>query len=331
MGIEDCDVLNVETEIGSSESHIDIALYKKNDKFIIIENKANWAAEQTNQVWRYVREIAEKRFGYTEKQIWVLYLNPTSCNEPSMESVSKDGKGKDNVITVLGDRFIVKSFAYDIVGWLSKLNFPKEPFLNSAINQYIDYLEQHYETTKEFDGMKKAVNEYLVKVLERSNKDLAGGISAMSDKLKEIQVLCEDIDNLREKHKELWLKELVERIFNQYKGKVEKIPFFCGNVNGFEDCSPNWPKAGIRVEMKYGKLDILIEYKKHETAVAYGVRMSEKEDNYKEIKEMQVSILTYDGQGPSSTKWWPASRHTSYERAEERVRHLIDRILAWEV
>lgn len=55
---------DLKVEVGSMKSHIDIALYKPNEKFIIIENKANWAVEQPCLIWRYVREIAMKKYGF---------------------------------------------------------------------------------------------------------------------------------------------------------------------------------------------------------------------------------------------------------------------------
>lgn len=142
--------------VDREKDHIDVAL-KDDDHFVIIENKANDADEREHQVYRYVHTALDE-YHYNPEQIYVVYLNSTEHDEPSLQSLS-DGNPETDVRKILGDRFVVISFTNEILEWLIELlpeiDYTHEPYLHTAIFQYIDYLNRHFELLDEYTDMKR--------------------------------------------------------------------------------------------------------------------------------------------------------------------------------
>lgn len=316
--------LKVKTEFGSSESHIDIALHDK-EHFVIIENKANWAQEQHSQIYRYVEEIAHKDKRYAYEQIYVLYLNPMNQEEPSSYSLTKDGF---DVRQLLKERFVIWSFAHDIVEWLQSLNNMEEPFIQSAVHQYIDYLEHYYGTSKEFLPMENAMETYLKENLGITNEtpDIAV-LSMLKEKSKKAADLLKSINGLRQEYSKQWLLNTTKLLAQKFN--LPSIDTF--NNNGaveFKDSRSDFPKGGVLITAKCGySICVLIEYGLSEEKVNYGVRMNEKDAHYKDVKEIITPVMTYDSISPESGLWWPGIKRTSYKNAEERASTLIQAIL----
>ena len=135
-----------ELEVTAETDRVDVAL-KGKDLFIIVENKVNAAEEQKNQVYRYIHEIGVEKYHYDISQIYVVYLNPTNRNLPSEYSLC-DENNKNNVFEELGeDHYTVQSYKNDITKWLRNISLTDEPHINSALDQYIDFLENKFHTS----------------------------------------------------------------------------------------------------------------------------------------------------------------------------------------
>lgn len=148
-----------------------------NDKrCIIIENKVNNATEEKNQCGRYYLIALDKLSSKTNKEkknenIYFLYLNPNDRSLPSKESLTIPSETHKTDIklvnNVLQEHFIVRSFAYDIRNWLYQLykelndSDKDEEYLKSGIHQYIDYLENYFNTSKKFNIMNEQIEKYL--------------------------------------------------------------------------------------------------------------------------------------------------------------------------
>ena len=135
-------------------NRIDLSL-RSQSQFLIIENKVNSAEEQPGQICRYY-ELARSK-GYKDDSIIVLYLNPIGYTMPSLYSRSWEGNGDEqDYRTVLCDKILVKDFRHDIIRWIKDLSannaeiFSKEPYLESAVCQYLDYLEERFRTKNEY-------------------------------------------------------------------------------------------------------------------------------------------------------------------------------------
>lgn len=307
--------MKVETEVGSAESLIDIALWDK-EHFVIIENKANWAGEQKAQIYRYVEDIAKKK--YTYAQIYVLYLNAIGHNAPSEWSVSKDGK--DIRDSLPDDHFKIWDFAHDIVEWLKSLKNIEEPFVQSAVHQYKDYLQHYYGTSEE---MKQAMEKYLKEKFGITNetKDV-DAIKKLGEESKHASALLNSIDKLLQEHRKQWLINTAKRLANEFN--LTPINTFDDKkATEFNDCDKKWPKAGVRINAKGGYvICVLIEYGLECDNVNYGVRMSDKDPHYDQVKEAITHVMT----SPESHPWWPCTWQTSYEDAGMQAERLIKAI-----
>lgn len=314
-------ILEVETEYGSADSHIDIALYDK-EHFIIIENKANWAQEQHSQIYRYVEEIAHMGKKYAYEQIYVLYLNPLNHDEPSGYSVTQNGC---DVRQVLKERFKIWSFANDIVEWLKSLDSVKEPFVQSAIHQYIDYIQHFYHTSNDYKEMKQAMEQYLNEKLGFSEEAL--NLDVFEKESNKIRELLATIETLWNKRRKQWLIALTKSLAKKYG--EQQIDYFCGEDKSREETKGsdhNWPKAGVKVTtQQFGIINVMVEYNiKNHDLPSYGIRMSKQyERRNRLIEELKKTHAIPFKDIHEDSDWWPMSCHTSYNKIEERVSQLI--------
>lgn len=204
-------------KVDREKDNIDVAL-SDDEHFVIIENKVNDAVEQEHQVYRYVHTALES-YHYKQDQIYVIYLNSTTHDEPSIQSLC-DGNPETDVRKILGDRFKVKSFTEDILNWLSDLNFPNEPYLHSAIYQYIDYLNRHFELLDEYSDMKKKIEEFLAKELQLENLSTSERMKVLEESKEDVKSISDGLDLLIKKTKLIPIKENIIRLHPQFTDRL---------------------------------------------------------------------------------------------------------------
>lgn len=165
-------------EVAAETDRVDVSL-KGDGIFIIVENKINGAVEQDSQVYRYVHEIGMEKYGYALSQIYVIYLNPTNRASPTDFSLC-DKNGKHNAFKELGcEHYIVLSYKDDITNWLGNLTIDNEPLIQSAIEQYIDFLESKFNTLDK--AMNNEIKELLLKELQIADKSLGEQIAVLEN------------------------------------------------------------------------------------------------------------------------------------------------------
>jgi hypothetical protein len=193
-----------ELEVTAETDRVDVAL-KSKDLFIIVENKVNAAEEQKNQVYRYVHEIGVEKYHYDVSQIYVIYLNPTNRNFPSEYSLC-DENNENNVFEELGeDHYTVQSYKNDITNWLRGISITDEPHINSALDQYIDFLENKFHTSPLDKIMNNELNNILLKELHVEDSSLEAQIQALDNQYAKTEELLQAIESLKnEKRKELF-------------------------------------------------------------------------------------------------------------------------------
>lgn len=195
LGLSTDEVLSVTNET----DRVDVALQGK-DIFVIIENKVNGAIEQKSQVYRYVHEIGMGIHKKDLSQIYVVYLNPTNRTPPSKYSLC-DENGENDVFDALGKGYWrVRSYKNDITDWLRKISkdrlIQSEPHIHSALDQYIDYLEQKFHTSLLDKEMNNEINNLLLQELQIENKSLAEQLDALKDQQDKANELLAAIDTL---------------------------------------------------------------------------------------------------------------------------------------
>lgn len=202
-------------EVTAETDRVDVAL-KGKDIFVIVENKVNAAVEQNCQVYRYVHEIAIEKYGYSLSQIYVLYLNPTNHNPPSEYSLCDE----NNVFEELGnDHYNVLSYKYDVTDWLRGISVSNEPHIVSALDQYIDFLENKFHTTSLDIDMNNEIKDFLLKELQVDNSPLEEQLSALDSQYNKTQELLSAIDSLKIELR----KELSHKMMREWQRQIEEL------------------------------------------------------------------------------------------------------------
>ena len=166
---------------------------------IIFENKVYNARDQEHQLSKYINQT--KQCNYREEQIFVVYLSSWG-QEPEEQSWDKY---KD----VFASRYVNLSFRDDIVNWLKKQVIlsirDKDFYLNSAVLQYIDYLEGIYKKRT----IDKEMNMEIRKVIEERLK-----LDKCLDNREKVRILQSKIDDMDE------ILRQMETMQNEYRNKI---------------------------------------------------------------------------------------------------------------
>ena len=217
--------LNIHHEymvVTPERDRVDVALRGK-DIYIIVENKVNAADEQENQVYRYVHEIGIKKYGFKLSQIYVVYLNPHNQSLPSAYSLCDKNK-ENNVFEALGkNHYTVLSYKYDITNWLRELSIENEPHISSALDQYIDFLENKFHSSQIDKNMNNEIKDFILKELHVEGKSFQEQMKALDCQRDKVNELLNSIDDLKV---ELRMKES-HRMMREWQSQIEeqhKIP-----------------------------------------------------------------------------------------------------------
>lgn len=233
----------VSYEVHGKISTPDILL-ENSESFIIIENKIEGAAEQHEQMYRYVHDVGISYFHKKVNQIYVLYLKGSDKFYPTKYSTAKkDGENQIDVREELKDRFLVINYSEDIVKWIDEFinqnqNNENMRYVRSALFQYKDFLT-YYKFKNDRDIINEA--EMVGKIIEDSkifndeimnNKEndvyIVKYIEKYNNNIKNLDFLKDRIPNLMTKlHNDIkkeisdsWIKKWKEN----YKDKTNFQP-----------------------------------------------------------------------------------------------------------
>lgn len=307
--------LTVEREKGEMLGRPDIIL--SNDKrCIIIENKVNNAPEEKNQCGRYYLIALDKLSSKTNKEkknenIYFLYLNPSDRSLPSKESLtipSKTHKTNAKLVNnVLKEHFIVRSFAYDIRNWLYQLykelndSDKDEEYLKSGIHQYIDYLENYFNTSKKFNIMNEQIEKYLTEGSNTIEKfDTIEKLITLKEQANELVKTVSNIINMKTFNEN---KRIIEKIYNEHKNIFSKY---------YDDSK----ELGIRKKNDETHYGFCIETNLGDDNIFYGIKYEDekqcKEDVLPKIKEVLNKSTGYKQYGK-----WAIFKYVETNIAEE--------------
>lgn len=156
------------------KDRIDARIRENKAYSIIIENKIHGAGDQVTQIERYIK--IETDYGIDEQNIYILYLT-SEGGSPDEISISLERRKvfKDR------DHYREISFRKEILPWLQDLEidikeqkkFVSTDFniLESAINQYVDYLEGKFHIRKGENKMNENMIKLIEDKLELNSKD----------------------------------------------------------------------------------------------------------------------------------------------------------------
>lgn len=302
------------------KDRIDLSLRSK-EKYLIIENKVNSAEEQKGQLYRYVSHAEES---HKKEDIIILYLNPSSYEAPSLYSRSKDGSGdEDDYMTVNTDRITIKNYKYDIIVWLKKLAEnsqiinESEPYLKSAILQYIDYLEEYFQTKDEYKELHEMIEKELKAVLGiEDNQSLQTQIEILNDKKAGLDKLMSEISAFLNK---LQTQQAVERLESVAKELNEN---FKGQIT-FKMYNLLEPEVGFDIEFNKQILHVTITYT---SAQKYWWRVYApqgiEESTKHSIEELIIPVMGNVSNGSKGT--WDIYKLTSEQNCGLRISELAE-------
>lgn len=319
VGIE-ADTFSISDIEYPDRDRIDLSLRSKN-KYLIIENKVNSAEEQKGQLYRYVSQ-AEKT--HNKDDIIILYLTPSSYMAPTIYSRSKDGSGdEEDYRTVDTDRITIKSYKYDIIAWLKQLadNYQiineSEPYLKSAVLQYIDYLEEYFQTKDEYQKLHKMIEKELKNVLGiEESQSLQSQIEILTDKKTSLERLLSEISAFLNK---LQTQQAIERLESV---AIELNEKFKGQVT-FKMFNLQEPEMGFDVEFNNQILHVTITYT---SAQKYWWRVYATQGiesvAIHHIEELMIPVMGTVSNGSKGT--WDIYQQTSVQNCGLRISELAE-------
>ncbi len=231
----------VSPRISQEKERIDLWIMDK-DYAIIFENKIYNAADQEAQLSRYI--VKTINHGYNEHHIYIVYLSQYP-KEPEQQSW---GEYKDS----FRSRYVNLSYCYDILPWLKdnvlRSIKREEPFLQTAIIQYIDYLEGLFKIR----NIDKPMNMELNRLIEQ-HFNLTG--KSAKDRIRIIQKPAQELDDLSSQMKAL-LESYRQNIYETWKKKTKEN--YSGlNPNKKSEAAAGWPITDVTFDDIDGKLAVV--------------------------------------------------------------------------
>ena len=269
-------------KITAEKYRIDGLIQEEGEYAIIIENKVCGAVDQEGQLGRYINECVG--LGYTEKQIYILYLVDRPGTEPSLQTWG-EYKEED-----FGNRYLQLSYAGDIINWLDELlakvqvdSAKKSNSLQAGIAQYLDYLRLMFKID-EYTKMKTKLTQYVEGELELTARFSSSSENAVAF-LKEQQQFVADLSSeLGRLLKYYQIKDWGEKIKVRSKPEQGKpIKLFISTEVG-----ASYPKVGMHYQVKIKEEDsfvVLIEFDIEKSCVYVGLGC------HQEAGELRISDL----------------------------------------
>jgi len=199
-----------------NDKRIDIYINEPGKYAIILENKVMDAPEQPHQLANYIEGLND--FGFTNEQIFIVYLPSTNDTEPSDNSWTN--RQAHNYSDEFRCRFQNLAFRDSILPWLRQIDSPADEsgMLQKCVAIYIDYLEGLFGFRPNEHYIDMKTDEYIAQTLnftDDSEDNLQKAMEAVAeiDKLKK-----EIITRKREVAKKIlvdWLAKAKEELPNQ--------------------------------------------------------------------------------------------------------------------
>ena len=259
-----------DAEVFIEKDNIDVSI-KSKQAFIIIENKINNAPEQRSQIYRYVNDIANKKYDYSYSNIYVLYLYSNTHEYPSDFTLSSSGI---NILDIIpSQNFKVIDYRHDIYNWLKEIEFPtNQPHILSAFDQYIDYLEQKYSLSKDFNDMNNKIYSHLQNLLSLDESEPLKSIDIINNQLEDLAELEDKLEDM----KHLYEMRFIESVFTHIK-----------DITGVEFLKED--------DFYYFPLRYNIRLGIHSTEDEYGMYIGFAQSNYEENHPIYVKNIIRKG------------------------------------
>lgn len=218
------DFLNIDIDspvITVEKRRIDLWIRERGRYAIIVENKVHNAVDQADgavvkggQLERYINTT--KEYGYSEEDIYLLYLPPTYEKETERQSW-----GKYYNTDIYNDRYLNLSFRDDILPWLTNDVLPnvrlKERLLMSSLQQYIDHLEGMFSLRTINNNMNMELQKFIKERLDITNAEPDEALLKIIEKKEEVENALNQLEQLEHSIKIDHFKKWEKCLKDKYK------------------------------------------------------------------------------------------------------------------
>ena len=305
-------IIKAEIEVKDSK-RIDILAYEKGKYAIVFENKIWDAVEQPNQLANYIKGMREPKFGFTDEQIYIVYLPSTDDHKPTNISWNKTYQ------QAFESRFKNISFREGIIEWLESDDLKvidDDSFAHSRF-LFTDYLKRVFNLTETDDMENQRISELIRKELELSDNDICYNIAKLTAKQNEITECVNHLDRMRKEYCSEMLKVWSTRLAHDFPNlKKHEISI------GKRMCT------GIVLPYKDIEDAIFINLEFIDKKVCYGATYMPKTHSIRE--EMQTSdLLRHFWENKEFAKGvdWLFYKYINVEDGYELLNQLIQRIV----
>ena len=266
-------IIETETEVKDLK-RIDILIYEKGKYAIVIENKIWDATEQPNQLVNYIKGVKEPKFGFTDNQIYVIYMPSTDEHKPTNASWSKSYQ------QAFESRFRNISFRDSVIGWLESedIQTVDEEYFSHSRFLFIDFLKRVFRLTKTDNMENQKIDKYISQELELRENDYGYNIAKLTAKFNEITECANQLERMR--------KEYCAKMLKEWSANLAKdFP----NCKKYEVCVGQRMCTGIVLPYKDIEDAIYINLEFIDRRVCYGATYMPTTHSIRE--EMQASDL----------------------------------------
>jgi len=314
-----------------NEKHrIDLLIAETGKYALIFENKIYNAVLQKNQLARYIE--AMKNDGFSESQIYVMYLPSNEYNEPNAccwkspevccdhcdrKTIPSECQHLHSYAEAFAKRFAYLTFRNDILPWLKDDILPnckvKDTYLQSALMQYIDYLEGLFDLRITNHMLNMEIKEHIKQTLNLPDNP-EQSYTSLKNKIEDVNKVLNQLNILKD--------EVEAACWQKWRDQLKLRYPDCKLIGNSEDrCHPN---VGVALSFHRREFALLIETESDNIYYGIGHHYCSK-DIEPEITAFVQPVLGDIG-GFQKNEWWYGWKYTSFENGYERLCTLIDKV-----
>lgn len=294
-------------KITSEKERIDL-LVLDDDYALIIENKIHNARDGESQLARYLDKVIKK--GYTENQIFIVYLTRDGIKKPEEQSWEYEGV---NYKEKFAEYYFPLSYKDDILNWLIDITLPncklKDVYLKSTIEQYIDYLE----------GMLNIRKTHVAMNIKLQNH-LKNELSLNSSPIENIEKLLQkkaDIEKLDIQLNSLIFEMKTESLINWKKNLGDIYSNVFENIH-----SDYYRNIGVNLNYCNNIFSVLIEVD-YKDNVYFGIGRHSASSKLNNVIESFVESLVV---GFNKNDWWYGYKYITIENGYKELLEFIKKV-----
>ena len=290
---------------------IDGLIRETNRYAIIIENKIHNAIEQEHQIGRYVEKC--NSIGFQTEKIFVLYITRTDKNQTSKQTWGNKYCENDFLT-----RYSKISYKTHILGWLQNYLTTltlQEELIKSAIVQYIDHLKHSFNQKQIYSKMNTELKQFLTEELNLT-EILSENITIVDDKIKEINLLKMQLEELSKFSK--------ENLFKNWADKLRE-DFILDDNQIFYQSKDGFIKTGVKLNYEGNFFSVLVEHNFKTTYLGFG-RHFTGEYLKSEITEFLEPVKSQESL-KREEPWWYGWKYTTFDEGYLEFKHLVKLII----